>query len=407
MACVFLFTDYVADSIFYGLATSLANLLRVVVILPAFFVFFIVSFAGIIKQKYELYVAMFYSLVSLVLIYVLYRLDNDGGNGISNTVGFLNLFFLLIFGFVLIGVRFYYAIVSSIVVSVFYTIMLFRNLNSLGELMYFIYQIVTIFCLCALLGYTRELILRADFATQFELAEARSVKERADTRYLDWLRSLAAFLRHEVRHPIAQIHSSLELIQLSHTKESISDYVANASNAAQHVWNLIERASRATDAEAFVRQSHARLIDLACLVREVVDRFRQTHSGVKFVVLVEGEVPIEADPGLVEEALGNILLNATSFAEDKSTIEVDVTLKGDIAFVAVRNRGPLISGDNLDVCFWPFHSSRAGLSGEHHGLGLYLVRLITEHYGGTASICNLSDASGVCVTMEFPVASHH
>jgi signal transduction histidine kinase len=273
--------------------------------------------------------------------------------------------------------------------------------------LYFVYQIITVFFLCALLGFTRELILRADFATQSELAEARLVKERADTRYLEWLRSLAAFLRHEVRHPIAQIHSSLELIQLAHTKESITDYVASASNGAQRVWNLIERASRATDAEAFVRQSHSRVIDLPPLIRDLVDRFRQTHSGVKFAFRGDDQTPIEADPNLVEKALGNILLNATSFAEDNSTIEVDVSTNGDIASVKVCNRGPLMDCDKLDMCFGPFHTSRGGPSGEHHGLGLYLVRLIAEHYGGTASICNLSDTSGVCVTMAFPVASHH
>jgi hypothetical protein len=83
MGFVFLFTDYIADSIFYGLATSVANLLRVVVVAPAFLCFFIASFLGVIKQRYELYVTLFYSLISLVLVYVLYRLDDDGGNGIS------------------------------------------------------------------------------------------------------------------------------------------------------------------------------------------------------------------------------------------------------------------------------------------------------------------------------------
>jgi HAMP domain-containing protein len=53
-----------------------------------------------------------------------------------------------------------------------------------------------------------------ELGEQFNSMAARlQAKERADARYLEWLRRLAEFLRHEVRHPIAQIHSSLELIQ--------------------------------------------------------------------------------------------------------------------------------------------------------------------------------------------------
>src|SRR5689334_9178881 len=54
IACVLLLSDYVADSIFYGLATTSANLLRVSVLAPAFLCFFLASYLPIVKQRYEL-----------------------------------------------------------------------------------------------------------------------------------------------------------------------------------------------------------------------------------------------------------------------------------------------------------------------------------------------------------------
>jgi signal transduction histidine kinase len=139
------------------------------------------------------------------------------------------------------------------------------------------------------------------------------------------------------------------------------------------------------------------------MASELIRRFRQTHSGVAFAVKVDQRTLIDADPNLVDTAIRNIVLNAISFADEGSTIEVFVISKADVVSVSVLNKGPIIGGD-LDNCFGPFHSSRATGSGEHHGLGLYLVRLIAEHYGGSATICNLADGSGVHVTITFPTA---
>jgi signal transduction histidine kinase len=40
----------------------------------------------------------------------------------------------------------------------------------------------------------------------------------------------------------------------------------------------------------------------------------------------------------------------------------------------------------------------------HLGLGLYIVRLITEFHGGKASAANREDGSGVVIKLLFPVA---
>jgi uncharacterized membrane protein YebE (DUF533 family) len=61
-------------------------------------------------------------------------------------------------------------------------------------------------------------------------------QHQADIRYLHWLRQLAEFLRHEVRQPVAQINSSIELIQLQTSDaDALQPYIASASLGAQHV----------------------------------------------------------------------------------------------------------------------------------------------------------------------------
>jgi signal transduction histidine kinase len=231
---------------------------------------------------------------------------------------------------------------------------------------------------------------------------------RSLERNLDWLRKLAAFLRHEVRQPVAQINSSLEIMHMnSKSGDHLGSYLASAASSTQHVWNLIERACRATDAEAFVRQVRPQLIHLRTLLADLVDGFRRIHSGVDFRTSILETADVYADPTLIKEAVENLLTNAISFAHERSTVDIGLTSNVAYATIRVRNTGPLIEGDT-ETLFGPFRSIRSDPSSEHQGIGLYLVRLIAEQHGGAATIVNLDDGSGVeaCITLPLPPKDH-
>ena len=234
--------------------------------------------------------------------------------------------------------------------------------------------------------------------------EALAKQHQADARYISWLRQLAGFLRHEVRQPVAQINSSVELIHLTSHDDQLKPYIASASQGVRHVWNLIERASRATDAEAFVRQGQAQPIDLPRLLGELIGSYRQSHSGIDFRLLLPDKEPlyVSADPTLLKEAVSNLLANAASFADEESIIQVVLERDGVHAVIKVRNKGPIIQYDT-EMLFGPFASTRSGPSSEHQGLGLYLVRLVAEHHGGKAIISNLDDGSGVEASIFLPL----
>jgi signal transduction histidine kinase len=234
--------------------------------------------------------------------------------------------------------------------------------------------------------------------------EALAKQHQADARNISWLRQLAGFLRHEVRQPVAQINSSVELIHLTSHDDQLKPYIASASQGVRHVWNLIERASRATDAEAFVRQGQAQPIDLPRLLGELIGSYRQTHSGIDFRLQLPDKEPlyVSADPTLLKEAVSNLLANAASFADEESIIQVVLERDGVHAVIKVRNKGPIIQYDT-EMLFGPFASTRSGPSSEHQGLGLYLVRLVAEHHGGKAIISNLDDGSGVEASIFLPL----
>ncbi len=225
-----------------------------------------------------------------------------------------------------------------------------------------------------------------------------------DQSRLEWLQQLARFLRHEVRQPVAQINSSIEVILLTSDRHGpLKPYLDAVALGARDVWNLIERASRATDARAFVWQSQPQSVDLLNLLDELVRGLQQTYSGTHFNLEASGSVQVNADPTLVKEAIANLLANAASFAVDQSIVKIVLEQDGTTATIKVRNKGPLLP-DDPEVLFGPFASTRSGPSSEHLGLGLYLVRLIAEQHGGTATIMNLDDNTGVEASIRLPLA---
>jgi len=140
------------------------------------------------------------------------------------------------------------------------------------------------------------------------------------------------------------------------------------------------------------------MLDLAALLRGQVEAFRHTHLGIKFHLENLDTAPVYADATLIQEGIGNLLSNAASCRGD-STVKVALCIEGSMATISVTNKDPAVQSDT-EMLFGPFASTRSGPSSEHHGIGLYLVRLIAEQHGGSASICNLADGSGVKAKMS-------
>ena len=189
-----------------------------------------------------------------------------------------SVFYALFF----VGLTLKFSVPLTVILCLLYSITLSRfDLQSqmISALVFSLALILGLLFLCA---YQRETVSRSLFLRNKEKQQAARRHIEENERDLEWLRSLAAFLRHEVRQPVALVSSSLDIMRLHQPKDDIKEQIKNAETGVRHVWNLIDRATRATDLEAFVRESQARSVDAGQLIGDLVNEFGQTYTGVGF-----------------------------------------------------------------------------------------------------------------------------
>jgi signal transduction histidine kinase len=377
---------------------------RFFVAVPALLILFGLTFADAVKTRQNVLVFALAIIGSILVATQLILYGELSPYNMGSGSAAMNFSLVEVFVLAFLPTRFVTAITVGLIVFSIYIIAAasFSKITII-ELANYSFNIWVIYVILCSVSYSREMIYRSEFLRSVRERDTLHRQREDDAQYLSWLRQLARFLRHEVRLPVAQITTSIELLKAACAdRAELTPLFLEATRGAEHVWNLIERAGRATDIEAFVRQGTFVNTDLSRLMRDLVENSSRTLTGVNFRFEDRGSIEIEIDPILLREALSNILSNAASFADEDSTINVEIKVDENTVSIAVDNQGPLIQHDGQQL-FGAFTSTRSEPSSEHQGLGLYLVKLVAQRHGGNATIENMHDGSGVRVIIEIPM----
>ena len=141
-------------------------------------------------------------------------------------------------------------------------------------------------------------------------------------------------------------------------------------------------------------------VDLAAVAREAEERLRPRAQEAGVAVRIEGgEAPARADHGRSLQVLTNLLDNAIRASPAGGEVRISVAP----GRVRVADRGPGIPEEELPRAFERFHlRSRSGNSSpDGAGLGLAIVRELTEAMGGSASVEN-DPGGGAVFTIDLP-----
>lgn len=223
-------------------------------------------------------------------------------------------------------------------------------------------------------------------------------------QYNDYLENMAGRLTHELRTPITVVRSSLEHLGETGDNDDRGTYLERARDGIERLNLIVTRLGEATRLEQALQSAEKQRIDVAELVANCVEGYRGVYPGVDFrLSLPDGPLPRTIAPDLVVQMLDKLVANAVDFSRGGRPVAIALTGGADYWELAVTNYGSRLPANMDKQLFDSMVSVRAEKGDTPHlGLGLYIVRLISEYHGGRVLAENGADGDSVTFRIRFP-----
>ena len=241
--------------------------------------------------------------------------------------------------------------------------------------------------------------------------EAQS-QELAETRNTNYLKDeFFAVMSHELKHPLNLIQLNAELLR----RLPVTKSLAPAAKAVNTICDAVTSQARIIDDlldVARVRTGKLKLqpvaVDLASVLRDVHTVVLNDQHDVTVELLVPSDaLMVQADPTRLEQIIWNLVNNALKFTPPKGRVQLIASQSGDMARLDIKDNGAGIAPENLEHVFDLFSQAekqhithnREGL-----GIGLSLVRQLTEAQHGSVEVSSGGSGTGCTFTVYLPLA---
>ena len=216
------------------------------------------------------------------------------------------------------------------------------------------------------------------------------------------LGEVTAIFAHEVRNPINNISTGVQLIS-SRLGEEHPQYASldRIRNECTRLDQLL------SDVLFFARPLELKMIniDLAELLERLLNRWKPRFQQAKIHChsSFDPETPLaSADPRTLEQVLVNIITNAMQAMDEDGTLSVRLAPKkaaqGDVVEIRIADTGPGIPPDMIERIFNPFFTTKK--SGT--GLGLAISRRILSAHKGNIDVESFPGA-GTIFSIHLPI----
>jgi len=206
---------------------------------------------------------------------------------------------------------------------------------------------------------------------------------------------LSAMLYHDLRSPLANIVSSLDilsnLLPFSES-ESLKSVFEVAKRSTERMQRMIDGLLDINRLESGQQITQKQSVIFTQIIEEAIDVV-QTVAGNKEIQIVkelDGTFPnVLIDSDMIRRVIINLLENSIKFSPNKTTIRVGLEKEKGFLQFSVEDQGSGIPDGLKEEIFGKYVRLKQNYSKKGLGLGLAFCKLAVEAHGGTIWVENI------------------
>lgn len=213
-------------------------------------------------------------------------------------------------------------------------------------------------------------------------------------------REVTENVAHDLRSPLTRLRGAAEMALLKGGTERQCDALRNAIEQTDAIVATLNSILNIAQIESgmHVDSEH---VDLTSVCHDAADMYEALaeEKGTKFTTSITKSVVINGNRQLISQAVGNLLDNAIKYTPRGGAVMLTLDGDGKDACITVSDTGPGIPVDMQEKVLHRFIRLDTSRSLSGNGLGLSLVKAVTDKYG---AMLQLSDnAPGLKVILYF------
>ncbi len=238
--------------------------------------------------------------------------------------------------------------------------------------------------------------------------EARAAAEAADRMKDEFL----AVLSHELRTPLNAVFGWARMLQTGQVRDepaaraqALDAIVRNANAQVQLIDDLLD-VSRVVSGKM---RLDIRPVDPRTVIDAALDAVRPAAEAKTIrlqSVLDPRAGPITGDPDRLQQVIWNLLMNAVKFTPKGGRVQIHLQRVNSHVEIVVSDTGQGIPAEVLPFIFDRFRQADSSITRKHSGLGLglTLVKNLTELHGGSVVAQSAGQGHGATFIVRLPLA---
>lgn len=199
-----------------------------------------------------------------------------------------------------------------------------------------------------------------------------------------------SILSHDLRSPLSNLHSVLQLINSGHLTEI--EKQQTLEKISGRIFNMLEfldttlQWSKINFNDFQIKNQFIEVENISSTILAIYQP-AYAEKQIKVISNINSALPLRCDPEIFSILFRNILSNAIKYTPDSGVITIDNAIRNDQYILSMENSGTGISDDKIQKIFSKNYASEPGTHGEKGlGLGLKLCLQLLENISGRLEI---------------------